>query len=81
MRPPVLDKGGFCMPEIQFRNAVESDLPDILALYRTLDEAMVELQPEFFCAAPRSSAPLRGAAQKSAGVTSPIASSSVRYSA
>ena len=42
------------MPEIRFRNAVESDLPDILALYRTLDEAMVELQPEFFCAAPRS---------------------------
>ena len=59
MRPPVLDKGGFCMPEIRFRNAVESDLPDILALYRTLDEAMVELQPEFFCAAPRSEAELR----------------------
>ena len=33
------------MPEIRFRNAVEGDLPDILALYRTLDEAMVELQP------------------------------------
>ncbi len=41
------------MPKTLIRPAVSGDLPAILALYRQLDEELVDLQPEFFCAAPR----------------------------
>lgn len=44
------------MPEIKLRAAVPGDLPAILELYRLLDAAMVEMQPEFFCTAPRDEA-------------------------
>ena len=35
------------------RPAAEADIPAILALYRQLDSALVAMQPEFFCVAPR----------------------------
>ena len=44
------------MPKTVIRPAAEGDIPAILALYRELDQAMVELQPEFFCEAPREAA-------------------------
>lgn len=40
------------------RPATVDDLPSILALYRVLDEELVVLQPEFFCAAPRDEKPI-----------------------
>lgn len=46
------------MPKTQIRPATATDLPAMLALYRVLDEEMVDLQPEFFCAAPREEAPI-----------------------
>lgn len=46
------------MPKTVIRPATASDLPSILALYRILDEELVELQPEFFCAAPRDEQPI-----------------------
>ena len=42
------------MGKITIRPAVMQDLPDILALYGALDRELVALQPDFFCAAPRS---------------------------
>ena len=42
------------MGKIEIRPAVMQDLPDILALYGVLDRELVAMQPEFFCAAPRS---------------------------
>ena len=47
------------MLNVKLRTAAGPDLPDILALYRVLDEEMVRLQPEFFCAAPRDEEELR----------------------
>lgn len=47
------------MPKTIIRSATEADLPSILALYRVLDEELVDLQPEFFCAAPREEEPIR----------------------
>lgn len=47
------------MPDIRLRTASERDLPDIVRLYRVLDEEMVALQPEFFCAAPREETYIR----------------------
>ena len=46
------------MPKTVIRPATAADLPSILALYRVLDEELVDLQPEFFCAAPREEEPL-----------------------
>lgn len=46
------------MAKTVIRPGTVEDLPSILALYRVLDEAMVDLQPEFFCAAPREEEPL-----------------------
>ena len=46
------------MPKTVIRPAAPADLPAILALYRVLDEELVDLQPEFFCAAPREEEPL-----------------------
>ena len=42
------------MGKIEIRPAVMRDLPDILALYGALDRELVAMQPDFFCAAPRS---------------------------
>ena len=42
------------MGKIEIRPAVMQDLPDILALYGVLDRELVTMQPDFFCAAPRS---------------------------
>ena len=42
------------MGKTEIRPAVMQDLPDILALYGVLDRELVAMQPEFFCAAPRS---------------------------
>ena len=47
------------MPKTVIRPAAPADLPAILALYRVLDEELVDLQPEFFCAAPREEEPIR----------------------
>lgn len=47
------------MPKLTVRPANEGDLPAILQLYRVLDEEMVDLQPEFFCVAPRPEAYIR----------------------
>lgn len=47
------------MPKTVIRPATLQDLPQILELYRLLDEELVNLQPEFFCAAPREEEPLR----------------------
>lgn len=44
------------MAGIKLRTAGAADLPAILTLYRALDETLVALQPEFFCAAPRDEA-------------------------
>lgn len=44
------------MTDIQLRTATPADLPAILRLYRLLDEALVAMQPEFFCTAPRDEA-------------------------
>ena len=41
------------MPKITIRTAGEGDIPAVVALYRQLDQALVDLQPEFFCVAPR----------------------------
>lgn len=46
------------MPKTVIRPATLQDLPRILELYRVLDEELVSLQPEFFCAAPREEEPL-----------------------
>ena len=46
------------MPKTVIRPAAAADLPAILDLYRVLDEEMVDLQPEFFCAAPREDGPI-----------------------
>ena len=43
------------------RPAVAMDIPAILALYRELDSALVDLQPEFFCEAPREEEEIRKA--------------------
>ena len=51
------------MPKITIRPAEEKDIPAILALYCQLDQALVDLQPEFFCAAPREDAFVRQAVQ------------------
>ena len=42
------------MGKMEIRPAVMQDLPDILALYGVLDRELVAMQPDFFCAAPRS---------------------------
>ena len=42
------------MGKIEIRPAVMQDLPDILVLYGVLDRELVAMQPDFFCAAPRS---------------------------
>ena len=47
------------MAKTVIRPATVEDLPSILALYRVLDEELVDLQPEFFCAAPREEEPIR----------------------
>ena len=39
------------MPRITIRPAGEGDIPAVVALYRQLDQALVDLQPEFFCVA------------------------------
>ena len=41
------------MPKITIRPAGDGDIPAVVALYRQLDQALVDLQPEFFCVAPR----------------------------
>src|SRR5699024_10551205 len=46
------------MPNTVIRPAAAAHLPSILALYRVLDEELVDLQPEFFCAAPREEEPI-----------------------
>ena len=51
------------MPKITIRPAEEKDILAILALYCQLDQALVDLQPEFFCAAPREDAFVRQAIQ------------------
>lgn len=51
--------GLFAMPKTVIRPATLADLPSILRLYRVLDEELVDLQPEFFCAAPREEEPIR----------------------
>ena len=47
------------MPKTVIRSATTADLPSSLALYRVLDEELVDLQPEFFCAAPREEEPIQ----------------------
>ena len=49
------------MPNTVIRPAAEADVPAILALYRELDSALVALQPEFFCEAPREEEEIRKA--------------------
>ena len=49
------------MQKTVIRPAGEGDIPAIIALYRELDAAMVDLQPEFFCEAPREEAEVRRA--------------------
>lgn len=44
------------MQKTVIRPAGEGDISAIIALYRELDAAMVDLQPEFFCEAPREEA-------------------------
>ena len=51
------------MPKITIRPAEEKDILAILALYCQLDQALVDLQPEFFCTAPREDAFVRQAIQ------------------
>ena len=46
------------MPKTEIRPAVPQDLPEIVALYRILDEELVTLQPDLFCVAPRDEAEL-----------------------
>ena len=58
LRPPVfcsyiLPEGETGMAKTVIRPAAAEDIPAIIALYRQLDSAMVALQPEFFCEAPR----------------------------
>ena len=53
------------MAKTVIRPATVEDLPSILALYRVLDEELVDLQPEFFCAAPREEEPIRHFLQSS----------------
>lgn len=47
-------------PKLTIRPATEADLPALLELYRHLDAAMVALQPEFFCEAPRDQGQIHG---------------------
>ena len=47
------------MAKTVIRTATAADLPAILELYRILDEELVDLQPDFFCAAPREEEPLQ----------------------
>ena len=49
------------MLKISIRPAETGDIPAILALYTQLDQALVDLQPEFFCAAPREEEYIRQA--------------------
>ena len=49
------------MQKTVIRPAGEGDIPSIIALYRELDAAMVDLQPEFFCEAPREEAEISSA--------------------
>ena len=49
------------MPKNVIRPAVETDIPAIIALYRELDSALVAMQPEFFCEAPRETEEVRKA--------------------
>ena len=49
------------MQKTVIRPAGEGDIPAIIALYRELDAAMVDLQPEFFCEAPREEAEISSA--------------------
>ena len=51
------------MAKTVIRPAATADIPAILALYRELDSALVALQPEFFCEAPREEAEVRKAIQ------------------
>ena len=43
------------MPDakLTIRPAAEDDLPMLVALYHYLDKTLIELQPDFFCEAPR----------------------------
>ena len=54
-------KGETRMQKTVIRPAGEGDIPAIIALYRELDAAMVDLQPEFFCEAPREEAEISSA--------------------
>ena len=47
------------MSKTIIRPAVEADIPVITALYRELDQALVAMQPEFFCEAPREADEIR----------------------
>ena len=47
------------MSKTIIRPAVEADIPAITALYRELDQALVSMQPEFFCEAPREADEIR----------------------
>ena len=47
------------MAKTVIRTATAADLPSILELYRVLDEELVDLQPDFFCTAPREEEPLQ----------------------
>ncbi|WP_455502127.1 N-acetyltransferase family protein [Gemmiger sp.] len=47
------------MAKTVIRPAGEQDVPAIIALYRELDSALVALQPEFFCEAPREEEEIR----------------------
>ena len=49
------------MAKTVIRPAEERDIPAIIALYRELDSALVALQPEFFCEAPREEEEIRKA--------------------
>ena len=49
------------MAKTVIRPATEADVPALLVLYRELDSALVALQPEFFCEAPREEAEVRRA--------------------
>ena len=49
------------MAKTVIRPAGEQDIPPIIALYRELDSALVALQPEFFCEAPREEEEIRKA--------------------
>ena len=46
-------------PKLTIRPANEADVPALLALYRHLDAALVDMQPDFFCETPREEALVR----------------------